>query len=487
MSHALNLYALSRIRDEYSFGVVEQCLSGGSGGRQTRRHEMGSLRILVDRLLGEGVVLEELDGYFFGYTIPHIGKEFDLLKLVAGRCLSVELKSEEVALEKIRGQLLRNRHYLSHLKRETLLYTVVTEPFRIFRLDADGELREAELSELTQVVHSFAEPYSEDLSEHFRAVDFLVSPVNAPERFLRGEYFLTQEQDQIRREIVKAAPAGDRIFHVSGRPGTGKTLLLYDLAKVLAKQGETLVIHCGLLNEGHRMIEEATEGLSILSDADLTAGRRVLADKCFVLVDESQRMEGEVYGRLLRGVRRRKLLCVFFSDEGQILTASQRQARIAERIARVTKGSSYHLHTKIRTNREIYAFISGLMDRKMRPREREEETHVFLNFAADLGELKKLLAYYRGKGFVFIHGVPAKGPAGKLTGDLDVHQVIGQEFDRVVMVMDGAFAYDAEGVLQGKELAPQLLYQGATRAREELALIVLGEESLFRQVVSVLE
>ena len=112
MLHPINLYTLSRIRDPYCFGVVERNDSGSADRRQPRVHEMFSLRALAEKLTALGVSVEEMDGFFFGYTIPHIGKEFDLLKITEKGCLNIELKSEEVSEEKIRDQLRRNRHYL---------------------------------------------------------------------------------------------------------------------------------------------------------------------------------------------------------------------------------------------------------------------------------------------------------------------------------------------------------------------------------------
>lgn len=50
--------------------------------------------------------------------------------------------------------------------------------------------------------------------------------------------------------------------------------------------------------------------------------------------------------------------------------------------------------------------------------------------------------------------------------DFDTHHVIGQEFDKVVMLLDSSFYYDENGTLQGiphpnpDYLYPNLFYQG---------------------------
>ena len=76
--------------------------------------------------------------------------------------------------------------------------------------------------------------------------------------------------------------------------------------------------------------------------------------------------------------------------------------------------------------------------------------------------------------------------------DFDTHHVIGQEFDKVVMLLDSSFYYDENGTLQGiphpnpDYLYPNLFYQGVTRAREQLALIIVNAPELFRQVASII-
>ena len=77
--------------------------------------------------------------------------------------------------------------------------------------------------------------------------------------------------------------------------------------------------------------------------------------------------------------------------------------------------------------------------------------------------------------------------------DYDTHHVIGQEFDTVLILMDKSFYYDDDGVLQGiphpnpDYLYPNLFYQGISRVREKIALIVVDAPVLFEKITSVLE
>ena len=61
----------------------------------------------------------------------------------------------------------------------------------------------------------------------------------------------------------------------------------------------------------------------------------------------------------------------------------------------------------------------------------------------------------------------------------------------MVMLLDSSFYYDDDGKLQGIThsstgyLYPNLFYQGVTRVRERLALIVVNAPDLFAKVVSI--
>ena len=123
----INIYALSRIHEEAPFNIVEKHSSQKRDIQRTKAHEIESLRLFVDALLSSGATLDECYGFFYSFQIPQIGKEFDLLKFTDKLCLNVELKSVAVPEEQILSQLLKNRHYLSHLGKRLALYSVITD------------------------------------------------------------------------------------------------------------------------------------------------------------------------------------------------------------------------------------------------------------------------------------------------------------------------------------------------------------------------
>ena len=61
------------------------------------------------------------------------------------------------------------------------------------------------------------------------------------------------------------------------------------------------------------------------------------------------------------------------------------------------------------------------------------------------------------------------------------------------MLMDDSFYYDENGVLQGVPhpnpdyLYPNLFYQGITRVREKIALVIVNSPRLFEKISSIFD
>ena len=64
------------------------------------------------------------DGFYVGYKIPQIGKEFDLLRFGEESVINVELKKKS-SEEKIKKQLIRNKYYLSYIGKKIYNFSYV--------------------------------------------------------------------------------------------------------------------------------------------------------------------------------------------------------------------------------------------------------------------------------------------------------------------------------------------------------------------------
>lgn len=498
MTKPVNLYMLSRITEESSYQRVEKHASGKKEIGRTQMHEITSLRQLVDALLSYGISINTLDGFFLNYQIPQIGKEFDLLKFTEFCCLNIEIKSCPVPIEDILNQLKKNKHYLAHLGKKTEFYSVITDSLTAYKLTDVNELQQIPFSEVAEAVDKFKDGYLMQIDNMFRASDYLVSPLNTPEKFIDGEYFLTQAQEQIKKEMLAQINKQncDGFYSIVGKPGTGKTLLIYDIAKGLSLKDRTAVIHCGKLSNGQEKLKFEIKNFNIIAAGDLKYHPEVIDNYQYILVDESHRFYPSQFDDLCKRVKKNKQICVFSSDPEQVLSSTEKQNAIVSKISLLPLLGKYELSEKIRTNKELASFIISVRNLNRKPRIPVTYDHVSLSYANSVDEAKNIIEYYRNKGYTFINYSKSNykySPYLQYEEDFDTHHVIGQEFDNVLMLMDKSFYYDSNNVLQGVPhpnpdyLYPNLFYQGITRVREKIALVVVNAPELFEKISSIVD
>lgn len=124
---AINLYTLTRVCDSL-ISSYENINSKRDLQKKFKEHEIVSLSALVEQLIAKGLGVSDFDGFFFSYTIEHISKEFDLIRLSGDKSsiLNIELKSTDVAQSKIEKQLRQNLYYLRHIAKDIRSYTYVS-------------------------------------------------------------------------------------------------------------------------------------------------------------------------------------------------------------------------------------------------------------------------------------------------------------------------------------------------------------------------
>ena len=453
---------------------------------QYRHQEIADIAAFLD-----GIIIPEdkLSGFIYGYVVPQLNKEFDLIKITESTCLNIELKSGDVSREKIERQLLQNRHYLKLLNKQTLLsYTYVSKANTAFTMDDHNNVVECPVSELVSAMNALeSEAVVLDLDSVFTPKNILVSPLNSTERFLCGDYLLTENQEIIKKDILQYVEGNvaDRFVGLTGGPGTGKTLLIYDIARELAKSQRILIVHSGILCDGHRELDEQLSNIKIISAKELRL--KEIRDVDIVIVDEAHRLYTETLDKVDQWVKRAKTTCIFSYDAGQMLSYAERRRRSSETIDRLCDGHIYKLTNKIRTNKELALFITCLRDLS-----KFRGEYSFPNVAIFF-EPDKQKAIFQAKameqeGYTYISYTPSiyHSDLDYQVGTYNTHKVIGQEFEGVCMLIDENFYYDECGHLSGVThpnpdyLFEQLLYQGLSRVRSKIALVITSEDILKR-------
>lgn len=492
--NSLNIRFLAEVEDPQVFSEYENALSGRKIKENISQHEQESLISLIKDLIPLDIPLNFYDGFFFSFTIAHISKEFDLIKIAKdkSKILNIELKSQPIDLKRIQKQLIQNQSHLRHISEQIESFTYISSSSEVYYLDDSQTLQKKDIYFLGAVLQKFDDYMSKDIESLFRARDFLVSPMNTPDKFLKKQYFLTDQQEKYEKELLTELirGTGAQYFGITGGPGTGKTLLLYDIACEISRNGKVCIIHCGILSPGHRYLDKQLTEVSIKPIRDISPDDLSVFDSfSFILVDEVQRIYKNQFDSIADYVKKKNIKCIFSYDSQQTLSANERDRDIPTEIGKLCGKKLYKLSSKIRTNKELSTFIKAFLDLKKRDKTYEYAS-VDILFAKDHMEAFNILKYYE-EDYTFINYTPSKFVSYTLDvygENLNTHQVIGQEYDNVVMILDNTFFYDANGILCAKThpnpdyLYRKLLFQGISRTRECLCLIVVGDIDLFRKI-----
>lgn len=520
---SVNLYLLTRNKDKHFYTEYENVLSARSEPLKVKEHEFDNLIRLVEMLCEHGAGVRELEGFYYSYTIRQIGKEFDLLKIHCNHTvLNIELKSQAVTEEKIEKQLLKNKYYLSSIARELYLFTFVDETGELYRLEGEA-LRLCTIEELLRVMRNFSAFETGDIDTFFSAKDYLISPLNMPKKFVENRYFLTQQQEMIKHEILceiagegrflsweNAGTSGEGRFlnwentgteeerkglywGITGMAGTGKTLLLYDLAKACSAYGTCCIVHCGMLSEGHMMLNGMLEEISIIDAMALSSVE--WSTYRFLFVDEAQRMTTEILKEIVEVTQNYDIPAVFSYDYFQTLSKTEQRRNIPGKLKELNCFQERKLSGRIRSNEEMSSFIRILLDLNDVSGKRYRYDAVDVVFAADRKEAENIILYYcNEKEYTYIEYETSKERtllSNVCRRGYCTENAIGQEFEQVIITLDDKFYYNEEGRLQGKNhpnpdyIYDRLFFQGVSRTREKLCIVVIGNETLFENIVSI--
>lgn len=456
--------------------------------------ELNDLSVLVNEIkkLNSKVVI--FDKYFVGYKIPQIGKEFDLLRIDRDIVLNIEVKQKST-FDKIIKQLERNKYYLSFLKKETKCFTYISQENKIYTIDNHNQLIESNVRQLLSVIASQNVEKINDINSLFNPSNYLVSPFNSTNEFIKGKYFLTTHQENIKNEIMEKINSPlTSIISVKGKAGTGKTLLIYDIAKEILKSDEVLIIHCGHLNEGHEILIEDFNWKIIsakyIFNQDFTNFK-------LIILDEAQRVYPNFFDRVIKEVKKNNSNCILSHDEQQTLRKSEIDNKIAIKLEKEITHPTFELTNKIRTNKEVANFIDCLFNRN-KPFTKQKNTSIELTYLEKLDDTIELISQLKTQGWKIINYTPdgyriIPYERFKVIDELNSHTVIGQEFDNVVAIIDEYFYFENNQLsTRGYSKKPyyhptKMLYQIISRTRLKLHLVIFKNPTILERCLEMLE
>lgn len=493
----INIYTLTRLNKTSDIRKMERQMSGRNRFLNIKEWEIIGIRKFIDSLLE---VDENASAYkfFYSFQLPKLGKEFDLLIISDETVINIEIKSDNVSDYAIKKQLIQNRHYLTTLGRTIYSYTFISEQNRLVRLTNTEKLTDSDWNKLCFDLSKGNYFYEGDIEELFKEDKFLISPLTDPERFLQQEYFLTSQQRDIKNKILRKIDETTCCFQgFTGLPGTGKTILLYDIALKLSKNSRVCVLHFGsgprevsLINKRLKRVDfyccnkAETLGLEELTEE--------LQNYSAILIDEGHRIT-EKYLNLIYNTAVSLNIPVIFSFDLEEEIALSEIHNTGNLIIEALPGfTRYRLTNRIRVNKELSSFISFLM-MPAKHRYYREFPSVGIAYANNQIEAEILINDYLKNGYTYIKDSAIDSFTSVSTNMLNVEEATCKEFDKVLMLIDDSVYYNDMGMLVSKEIdssrdsCVRNLFHGLNRGKNNIALIVINNEQVVSTVLDFMQ
>lgn len=463
-------------------------------GCNIKLSDLKSLQCLVNYLfeIEKSLSIGHLSNFYISYCIPQIGKEFDLLRISDKSILNIEYKQKYT--ENVKKQLLKNRYYLNFLEKKLFLYTYIAEDNKVYKIDNDNNLIECNITEIVDIIvqqSSNEEIYTSNLDLLFKPSNYLISPFNKTEQFVNEEYFLTKEQEEVEQNIISEIQKNNKYFLITGSAGSGKTLLTYHLAHRYMKAGkEVAIIHVGNLNDGHIMLKEAYNW----NIQPIKYWNKIFIDNNpkIVIIDESQRMNNKFqFEKIINEIKERNITLILSGDKRQTLGNNEGWAIDNDNIMK------FSLSKKIRTNKELVNFIKTLFDLKRKNDLKPNNKNVSVLYFNTLVEAKQYIL--SNKKYCYISYTPNTGNYSPLCyahylnfSDIGTaHEVVGQEFENVLVVLGKHFYYDNDKKLRAYKIQHnpynplKMFYQQITRPINNIEIVVIENIDLFKNIISI--
>ncbi|WP_044797043.1 ATP-binding protein [Bacillus cereus] len=446
--------------------------------------EIEQISAFIDNL----IVQDRFFGYFYvGYKIPQIDKEFDLLRFGENYILNVEIKSIMQG-DAAREQLVKNKYYLSSLGKRLKLFTYISEDDSFYQLGDDENLQPVDFGVFENLLVSQKIEHHSNLDALFNPSYFLVSPFNDIEKFNKGAYFLTKQQQEFKDKILKSL---SQFTIIEGLPGTGKTLLLYDLAKGFNKTNDIVIVHAGDLNTGHLKLNQQYKW-NIIPAKNVEQIQQLNPQAIFV--DETQRMYPRQLADIIKYIKENNIIGIFSIDPKQILSIRERNYNNLNTLCSLNNHKHFKLSKKIRTNKELGAFIKGLFNLE-HMKYCSNTNNISIHYFEEISEARGFAEGMENEGWQIIDytGQNFKGEAIRqmqLNRGLNAHGVLGQEFDKVLVLVGSTFYYDNQNsiaVRKANHYDPErMFYQSVTRARKQIMLLVVNNIEFMTKIINAL-
>lgn len=462
--------------------------------RNMNKHEYDDIYVFASELYKSldqtpGVETKKLFGYHLDKEIQFgLRHQFDLLRFSKDSILNIELKNKKVSLENIKKQLINHKFLLSCIEenRQIHTFTFISKINKLYTLSGD-QLKEVSFKELCDVI---SKDYLEDnLLETLEPESLIVSPYSDIKKFVQHNYFLSNEQEKTVNDILKS---GGKNSMIKGGAGTGKSLVLFDLANKLVDRGyKTLFIFCSILENNSTINREVK-----FDFIDIKGLESVDLEKYnYILIDESQRLLEDNFNRLIQS----KSKIVFAIDKKQSLKKEERALNLENKLEKISGIKKFNLKNKIRTDVSLSTFILKFFDKSVSGLQPMEFPKVNAVYFEDIKNARYFINMMRkDENYESIEVASYTTRSGitynkKIHDSKDGFKVIGREYDNVLIPIDERVYYENNSLIYDTSkdfyypyIGLNGLFQAVTRVKKNLLFVVIKNKKLYREIQEII-
>lgn len=468
-------------------------------GFELKTQEIPDFMQLIEQISNNKKNNNQLMGYYVGQrTQSGICEEFDLLRFSPEAVINIEVKTTWPSRrEKCLEQLLSHQNVLRLIRPVSYCFTYIVDTNELYVLEED-ELNSISFECL---IDSLDNNYiDENLLAKTDLSSMLISPYSEPQRFLNHEYVLTQQQEEIKRKVLS-----DDVMYsiIRGCAGTGKSLLLMDLARCYHNEGKKVIVFlCRNYASKYKLSQALGITIEEIKMMEAMVDSKKIDEYDVLLLDEAQRIRSEQLDRV-QSLSARGVKVVFSLDPLQTLNKREIETDITGSICMLEHSNVYELSNRIRVNEAIDLFSQRMVHINCKKWHSTDFSCIHMTYFESEENCKVYLKQLSKHGdCVIIEPTPyttkttgTEKRKKKLANSRDPHSVLGEEFDNVVVLLDEYINYvDIDGERLMESTYPDYypydmnhcIYEAVTRAKKSLEIVVLNNRELYVEISSIL-
>lgn len=436
--------------------------------------------------------LKQLFAYLLDQTVEDgFREQFDILRFAKNSILNIELKSQypQDGLDGIYDQLDRHKYLLNTLGKDVFAYTFVLDTNELFKIDQEKLVN----IDFREVANNIEEEYIEENSlKLIDASTIVISPYSEPDKFIKSRYFLNHNQKEIRNSILRKNRGK---FSISGGAGTGKSLVLFDLAKEFNKQNSILYIFVASITNSSQL--SVKYGFLFKSISEIKRWNINDYNKFdVILIDEAQRLTRDQYNVFINSTA----TVIFSVDKEQVLKDIEKSLDIQALLDANPNVENYVLTDRVRSDKSLSTFIKKLFDLKARRLEPMEFPKVNVVYFKDICDAREFIRSCEEiENYCCIEIAEyttvfsqVKKRKQILSDSENGFTVIGREYDNVLIPIDERIYYneDAKLIAVSHEFYPYIeinnLFEGITRVKHNLLFVVINNTDMFKTIQEII-